>query len=207
MSWLSDFFNPGGAYQAAQDRSRQGYNEGQQFYQPYNQHGLESGDQLQKLLAMLSDPTKLQGEWAKSYQTSPEALQKQQEAKTSGLDAASSMGLLGSSSAVNNIQTGASNIANQDRDSYLNRLMQTLQQGIGVGQNLYGVGANAANQQGQNAIHQGDTQAQLDFQRKNAGSNFLSQLGQGGIEMLLKYLTGGLGQGSYGRGSLTPVTK
>ncbi len=193
MSWLSDFMHPGRPYQDAQNEANRGYNEGQGYYKPYAQHGQESGDMLAKMMQMLSNPQQMQKEWASSYEKSPYATQLQNEAQGAGMDAASQMGLQGSSGALSNIQKGASNIMQGDRQNYFNDLMQKLNAGIGVGQNMYGIGANAAGQMGQNAISHGNDMAGLKFGEKSAGANRLSTLGSGALQMLMQYLTGGAG--------------
>jgi len=77
--------------------------------------------------------------------------------------------------------------------------------GIGLGENIYGVGAGAANTQSGNANRQGENTAQLTFGKTNAqGDMFGKMLGAGG-KLLSDYLTGGMGSGSYGRGAWSPT--
>jgi len=178
MGWLDPFnvFDPGKGYRAAGKEIKKGYQEGQGYLNPYNQAGT---DQLQKLLAAqgnLLDPSKLQSEWAKGYEMSPYAKQLQDQAKASGMDAASSQGLLGSSTALNSIQQGSSNIMNADREKYMNDLMQKYLAGIGIGQNIYGTGANAAGQMSGNAMDFGKQMASMQFGKANAPMDMLMNM-------------------------------
>lgn len=206
MSWLSDFLHPANAYNAAQNQSNQYYNQAQGGLQPYSDMGQNAGGALQKMLEQLSDPQKLQGEWLKNYEQSPYAQQLQGQAQSSGMDAASQMGLMGSSSALNNIQQQSGNIMQKDRNDYLQNLMQQYNQGLGLGENLYGQGANAAGQMGQNAMTQGGNMANLEYGKRQAGPEMLGGLGKGAIQMLMQYLTGGMGEGGFGRGMWSPKT-
>ena len=161
-------YDPGGSYRSAGKEIKKGYQEGQGYLKPYNQAGM---DQLQKLLGAqgnLLDPSKLQNEWAKGYETSPYAKQLQEQAKSSGMDAASSQGLLGSSTALNTIQQGTSNIMNADRQKYMDDLMQKYLSGIGIGQNIYGTGAGAAGQMNNNAMDFGKQMGSMKFGEGNA---------------------------------------
>ena len=204
MSWLSELFNPGGAYKNAANTSGQYYNQAQGQLQPYNNNGVQAGTDLQSMYQKLMNPGKLHDEWSKGYNTSEYGKQGVEEAKTAGLDAAGSMGLMGSSAALNNIQTGANNIMEKDRGDYMKQMMDMYKTGAGIGENMYGTGATAAGQMGTNAMNQGDTQAGLQFGGKNAGPDMLKGIGGGALQMLMQYLTGGMGAGGMGRGSLTP---
>lgn len=178
MGWLDPFnvFDPGKGYRQAGKEIKKVYEQGQGYLQPYNQGGL---DQLQKLLGAegnLLDPSKLQNEWAKSYEISPYAKQLQDQAKASGMDAASSQGLLGSSSAINAIQQGSSNIMNADRQKFMDDLMQKYMAGIGIGQNIFNTGAGAAGQMSQNANQYGQNMAGVKFGQANAPMNQLMNM-------------------------------
>lgn len=178
MGWLDPFnvFDPGKGYRAGGKEIKKGYEQGQGYLNPYNQAGQ---DQLQKLLAAqgnLLDPSKLQGEWAKGYEISPYAKQLQDQAKAGGLDAASSQGLLGSSTATNAIQQGSSNIMNADREKYMNDLMQKYMAGIGIGQNIFGTGASAAGQMSNNAMDYGKQRGSMEFGKANAPMDMLMNM-------------------------------
>jgi hypothetical protein len=206
MSWLSNLLHPGRAYDKAKETSKNYYNQAQNQLNPYSQGGIAANDKLNQLFDALSNPGKLQDEWSKGYAESPYAKQLEQGSIDKGLNAAGSMGLMGSSAALNNIQEEGSDIMNKDRQQYMNDMMQKYLAGLGIATNQFNTGAGAAGQQSQNAMNQGANEAGLDFGKSNAGSNMLMQLinsiTQGGNQ----YLTGGMGKGSFGRGAFTPET-
>jgi len=193
MSWLSSFLHPERGYAAGQDQLNQYYGQAQGYQQPYNQAGQQAGQQLGGAMQRLMDPAALQNEWTQGYEMSPQAKQAQQMASQQGLDAASSMGLMGSQPALQAIQGGASQIALNDRQNYLNDLMNKYQTGIGVGQNMYGVGAGAAGQMGQQATQMGQDSAQMAYNRKNAPGNMLGSLMGAGVGLAGSALGGPIG--------------
>jgi hypothetical protein len=181
MSWLSSFFNPGKGYEEGQKQLENYYNQGQGYLQPYNNFGQSQQGTLQEYINNLKNPAKLQDEWVKNYKESEAAKNTENMAQQQGLDAASSMGLMGSSPALQAIQGGTANIAAQDRQNYLNDLMQKYVTGAGLSQNIYGVGANTAGQQSTNAMNMGVNSANNTINRENAGGNtFGGLLGLGG---------------------------
>jgi len=193
MSWFSEFFHPGNAYKNAANTSQQYYNQAQQGLQPYNQNGQQAGGDLMSMLQQLMNPEELQNKWASGYEESPYAKQLQNQAQSSGLDAASQMGLMGSNAALSNIEGQGANIMQGDRQNYMNDLMTKLQAGMGLGENIYGQGASAAGQMGQNAMTQGSNMANLKFNQENAGPAMLGKMGSGALQMLMQYLTAGMG--------------
>jgi hypothetical protein len=86
------------------------------------------------------------------------------------------MGMGGSNSAIHAIQAGTAQIGAADKQQYLKDLMEKYKTGAGIAQNIYGVGANAAGQQGQNAMTQGQRSGEAAFGRQNAGGNMLGGL-------------------------------
>lgn len=198
MGWLGDtfsgIFDPAKAYRNAGREIKQGYEQGQGYLDPYNQAGRGQIDKLTGAQNRLMDPAALQAEWAKGYQMSPYAQQLQDQAKSSGMDAASSQGLLGSSSAINAIQQGSSNIMNADRQQYMNDLMTKYMGGIGIGQGIFGQGANAANQMSQNANAFGQNMAGVKFGEGNAMMNQAMNM----LKMYMAAKTGGQGGGYTG---------
>lgn len=200
MGWLDPFnvFDPGKGYRAAGKEIKKGYEQGQGYLDPYNQAGRGQIDKLTGAQDRLMNPADLQNEWAKAYQISPYAQQLQEQAKSSGMDAASSQGLLGSSSALNAIQQGSSNIMNADRQQFMNDLMQKYMTGIGVGQNIFNQGAGAANQMSQNANQYGQNMAGMRFGEANAPMNQLMNM------FKLYTASQGGGMGSYSGGEQYP---
>lgn len=182
MSWLdpgdyiSQFLHPEDAWKKAQEAAEQGWNQAQGFERPYWQHGMDQYGMLSDAEKQLLDPAALENKWASSYEQSPYAKQMLEINKNSGLDAASSMGLMGSSAALGNIQTGAGNIVNQDRQSFLNDLMQKYMSGIGIGQNIYNTGADMASTMGGQAMRQGENMAGLQYGQNSAKSRQMMEL-------------------------------
>jgi len=205
MSWLSSFLHPERGYEKAQEDLNKYYNEAQGYQQPYNQNGQDAYGNLKGILGNLSNPQEFMNTLMQGYQTSDYAKNVMGQAQEHGLDAASSMGLMGSSPALSAIQQGTSNIGNADRQQYLQNIMNMYGQAIGLGENIYGVGANAAGQQGQNAMTQGQNSAGLTFGKTNAPGETFGKLLKMGVKGVGSYLTGGMGQGGYGRGMFTPT--
>lgn len=201
MSWLSSFMHPGQPYADAQGQMDKYYGQAQQGMQPYMQAGQGVYGQLSPALQKLLDPQALQSEWMQGYETSPQAKLAQEQATQQGLDTASSMGLMGSQPALQAIQGGAANISMQDRDNYLNSLMDKYKTGIGLGENIYSTGAQMAGQSGQNAMNMGNIMGGLAGGQAGAGVSMLSGLIGGAGRLGLDYLTGGFGSGGYGRGA------
>ena len=193
MSWLTDFFHPGQAYGKAAEANKQGYEQGQAMRQPFIQQGQEAGNGLMDMYNNMMDPGALQNEWAQGYETSPYAQQMMGQAQSSGMDAASQMGLMGSSAALNNIQNQSSNIMQGDRQNYMNDMMQKYMSAMGLGENMYGQGANMAGQ-GANAAGQfGQQQAGYLGNQAAAGGNMLGNMLGGGAA-----LAGGIFGGPMG---------
>ncbi|MFB1501507.1 hypothetical protein [Thiocapsa sp. N5-Cardenillas] len=205
MSWLSSFLHPDRGYKAAGDQMQQFYNQAQGYQQPYNQQGQAAGQNLNTAQQALMDPVALQDQWSNAYQTSDYAKNLQAQAQQGGLDAASSMGLMGSTPALQAIQGGTAQIGNADRQQYLNDLMQKYQAGIGVNQNMYGIGAQSAGQMGQNAMNQGQNMGAAAFGQQNAPGNMLANLFGAAGNLGTSYLTGGMGTGGMGRGMWSPT--
>jgi len=202
---LSDWLHPGRAYKNAQGTVQQGYDTAQGQQQPYADYGTSAGGTLSEQLNKLMNPQGLQDEWNKSYETSEAAKQDMAQAQEQGLGAASSMGLMGSSSALQSIQSGAHNIMNKDRQQYLDDLMNKYKTGVGIGQGMYNTGAQTAGQMGQQSIQGAQDQANLGIGGSQAGANRIGQFGSMIGNLGGSYLTGGMGQGGYGRGMLQPT--
>lgn len=176
MSWLTSFLNPGKGYQNAQAQQEKYYNQSQGYLQPYNQNGIGQTQTLQDYINNLSNPQALYDKWVGGYKESEAAKQAERRAQEHGLNAASSMGLLGSNTALNAIQSGTNNIANEDKQSYLDNLMQKYLAGAGIAQGMYNTGAGAAGQQSTNANNMGTNSANNAFGQANAGGNTLANI-------------------------------
>ncbi len=193
MSWLSSFLHPGRGYEKGQEQLDKYYQQAQGNLNPYNQNGLGQAGNLNDYIKSLMDPAALQSKWAEGYQTSPAALQAEKMAQEHGLNAASSMGLMGSNSALNAVQSGTSQIGMEDRQNYLNDLMQKYMAGAGLSQNIYGTGANAANSMSNNAMNMGQNSAQMAYGQQNAGGNMLGGLLGAGVGLAGSALGGPIG--------------
>lgn len=135
------FGDPGEGYRGAAEQY-------QQYMGPFAQMGQEQMGRLAGMSEQLGHPKQFLAQLMSGYEESPYAKQLQAEAQAQGMDAASAMGLGGSSAALQNIQRGATDIMQKDRANYLQNLMQTYLSGAGIAQNLYGTGAGMAGQLG-----------------------------------------------------------
>ena len=181
MSWLSSFLHPEKSYDKAQQELEKYYQQAQNGLQPYNQNGLDTYGKYSGAMDKLLNPSALQDEWSKNYKESDLAKQNEAMASQSGLNAAQQMGLNGSSPAIQAIQSGTAGIVAQDRQKYLDDLMQKYLAGAGLAQGIYGTGANAAGQSGQNAMNMGTNSANMAYNQQNApGNMFSGLLGLGG---------------------------
>jgi len=207
MSWLSSFLHPGKGYEKGQEQldkyygqAQNFFNQGQQYLDPYNKQGQSAFGDLQNTMKSLLDPQALQDKWIKGYTESEAAKNAEGRAQEHGLDAASSMGLMGSSPALSAIQAGTTQIGLDDRQNYLDNLMQKYLAGAGMAQGLYGSGLNAAGQQnqnamgmGNNAMNMGQNSAQMAFGQQNAGGSMFGNLLGAGLGLAGSALGGPMG--------------
>lgn len=191
MGMFSSFFHPERGYEKGQEQLDKYYAQGQGYLNPYNQFGQSAYGDISTAMRNLMDPTALNAKWIQSYTESPQAKQAEALAQEHGLSAASGLGLMGSGTALDALQSGTSQIALNDRQNYLNDMMQKYMAGVGIGQNIFGTGANAAGQMGQNAMNMGQNSAQMAYGKENAQGNlFGNLLGLGG-SLLGGYFGGG----------------
>jgi hypothetical protein len=199
MSWLSSFLHPEKGYDQAQGQLDKYYNQGQGYLQPYNQNGQDAYGKYSGAMDKLLNPGGLQDEWNKNYQESDAAKQTEAQANQSGLNAAQQMGLGGSAPALQAIQSGTFGIQAQDKQKYLDDLMQKYMAGIGIGKDIYGTGANAAGQMSTNSMNQGTNSAQTQFNKTNAQGDLFGKLLGTGIGVAGSALGGPIG-GALGAG-------
>jgi len=193
MSWLSSFLNPGKGYEKGQEQLDKYYGQAQGALQPYNQNGQDQYANLQEMLKNLMDPQALQDKWASGYKESEAAKNAEGIAQEHGLDAASSMGLMGSNTALNAIQRGTSQIGADDKQNYLDQLMEKYKQAVGLSSGIYGQGANAAGTQSNNAMNMGQNSANMAYGKQNAGGSMLEKLLGTGIGAAGSALGGPIG--------------
>lgn len=206
MSWLSSFLHPEKSYNSAQEQLDKYYNNAQGRLQPYNQNGLDTYGKYSGAMDKLLNPTALQDEWSKNYKESDLAKQNEATASQSGLNAAQQMGLSGSSPAIQAIQSGTAGIVAQDRQKYLDDLMQKYMTGIGIGSDIYGKGASAANSMSQNDMTQGTNSAQTQFNKNNAQGDLFGKLLGAGAGLVGSAVGGPIG-GALGTGIGNWLTK
>jgi len=177
---LSSLFG-GSPGEKAQEQSEKGWNQAQDFQRPFVEHGMNQYDRLNQAGIDLLNPEVLQNSWASRYQDSPWAKQLLASNQSAGMDAASAMGLNGSSAAIGNIQQGAGNIVASQRQQYMDDLMNKYMQGIGLSGGLYKTGAESAQHLGEQAVGNGLVNAAFRYQGAEQPMNNLI----GGGSMLL----------------------
>lgn len=205
MKGLHSFLNPEEGYQDAQTKLKEYFDmalksgkSAQDILQPLINQGQSQYGRLNEQAENLNNPVNLENEWANAYTESPYAKQLTSEATSAGKDAASSMGLLGSSAALNNIQKSAGNIMQSDRSAFMDDLMKKYMSSIGIGQNLYGVGASATGAQSSEGIDlskliagAGENFAGLKYgETASPGINFGKGIGAA-ANLGVNYATGG----------------
>lgn len=203
MSWLSSFLHPERGYQGAQGQLDKYYNEGKGYQQPYNENGITQGKTLTDAIQRLMNPGGLRDEWEKNYTTSDAAKNAINMAQNQGVDAASSLGLTGSSPALQAIQAGTAGIAAEDKQNYLKQMMDMYNKGVDTSSGVYQTGANAAGQMNTNANNMGVNSAGAKFGETNAPGAMFGQVGGTILKTLMDYFTGGMGKGGFGRGAFS----
>ena len=193
MNWFSSFLHPGRGYEKGQEQLDKYYQQAQGYMQPYNQQGQAQYGNLDSIIRNLMDPSALNKKWIESYTESPQALQAENMAQDHGLNAASAMGLMGSNTALNALQSGTTQIGLDDRQNYLNDMMNKYMQAAGLSQGIYNTGAGMAGQMGQNAMNMGQNSAEMAYGKQNAGGNMLSGLIGAGIGAAGSVLGGPIG--------------
>jgi hypothetical protein len=180
---ISSFLNPGKAYKKAGREMDKYYQQGQQAIQPYMQHGNEAYGNLSGAMQKLMDPSALYNDWMGGYEASPYAQDLAEMANNEGLEAASSMGLSGSTPVAQALQAGRTKIMNADRNNYFDKMLNNYISGAGIAQNIYGQGANSASQYGQNAMNQGQQMGQMAYGQQAAPGQLFNNLLQTGLSV------------------------
>lgn len=175
---IHSFINPEEPWQQAQQQAQRGWGEAKGYEMPFMQQGEEQYGPLNQARQELMNPADLFNKWSSNYETSPYAKRELEQNQQAGLEAASSMGLMGSSGALSNIQQGAGDIMQKDRQKYLDDLMEKYMKGIGLGSSLYGTGANMGGLLGQQAQQQGVNMGQLKYGEARAPGQLLEFIGR-----------------------------
>jgi hypothetical protein len=188
---INSFLHPEKGYEDAAEEMRKAWEQAQGFERPYSEAGTKQLPTLENAENQLLDPSKLLAEWMSKYEMSPYAQKSMSNAKEAGMGAASSMGLNGSSGAVNNIQQSSSDIMNADRQQFLQDLMDKYMKGVGIGQNIYGIGAATAGNMGNQAMQYGGNRANMAYGEANAPGQLLRDLLNSGGKAAAAYFGGG----------------
>lgn len=185
---FESFFNPGDAWRSAQREAAGGWNEAKGYETPFWEQGLGQYGNLSGGINSLLHPEDLFNRFAGSYEESPATKQLIAQNRDQGMEAASAMGLGGSSAALGNIQQGAGNIANNARQQYIEQMMQNYLSGLGLSQNLYGLGANMGSRLGQQAQAQGNERAGLAYGQQAAPGELFGQIAGTGLDVFQPWI-------------------
>lgn len=202
---ISSFLHPERGYKKAGNELQKYWNEAKGYQMPFMQHGLDQYGNLMNAENRLLNPADLENEWAKGYEMSPYAKMLMEQNIGQGRDEASAQGLIGSSAALNNIQQGAGMITAQDRRQYLQDLMEKYMKGVGLGSDIYGVGANAAGNLSSGAQNVGQNMAGLAYGQQAAPGQLFGKLLGAGTTAAMNYAMPGSGvvmNGSNSAGNL-----
>ncbi len=187
---LDSFLHPERGYKAAGEEVGKSWEEAKGYLTPYNTAGTNEIPRLQDATGRLLNPEELENQWASGYEESPYAKDELARANEYGLDAASAMGLGGSSAALENTQRTSSSIMNADRRNYLQDLIQKYIAGVQSSQNLFGTGAGVGTALGQGALQTGENRGQIAYNATNAPGNMFSKLLGAGASAVGTYATG-----------------
>lgn len=200
MSWISkalgydavgSMLHPERGYHDANKQIKKSWEEAMGFQKPYADAGAGQIPILQGAEQELMDPSALLAKWMEKYEMSPYAKNSMGNAREAGLDAASSMGLGGSSSAINNIQKSSSDIMNADRNQFLQDLMEKYMKGVGIGTDIFHTGAATAGNMGNQALDAGGQLAKGALGEKNAPGDMLRNMLAMGAKAFMQGQSGG----------------
>lgn len=175
---FSSFMHPERGYKKGQEQFDKYYNQSQNYLQPYNNQGQQAYGHLNTAMQNLLNPSQMHDQWLNNYQQSDASRFAQERARQSGMGAASSMGLMGSTPALQAIQAGTNQIGAEDEQRYIERMIQQYMQGAQLAQGIYGQGAQTAGAMSNNANQMGTNSAEMAYGRQNApGQQFGNLLG------------------------------
>jgi hypothetical protein len=181
MGLFSSWLHPEKGYKAGQGQLDKYYSQGMNFVTPYANQGKDVYLPMVTAMADLLNPQALQDRWRAGYTESAAAKNAEARAQEHGLSAASSMGLLGSSPALQAIQAGTAEIGAADEQKYMEDLMDKYKTALGIGTSIYGTGATAAGLGANAAGNMGENSANMAYGAQNSpGSLMNGLLGMGG---------------------------
>ena len=173
---INSFLNPQEGYEKAGDAITNSWNQGRSFLQPYQDAGTGQVPILNNAIDRLLNPVGLQDEWMKSYEMSPYATHLRDSAMASGLDSASQQGLLGSSAALNNIETTSGHIVSSDAQNYLKGLIDKYLAGVESSRGLVNTGLNAGSTLTGGALQTGQNLGAANLGAANAPGELFGKL-------------------------------
>jgi hypothetical protein len=176
FNMFKSFLSPEKGYQKGQDQLNKYYDQSQGYIQPYNTNGQEAYGHLNTAMQNLLNPSKLYDQFLNDYQQSAASKYAQERAMNQGNWAAQSMGLGGSTPAIQAIQQGTNEIGAQDQQNYMKQMIDQYIQGAGLAQGIYGQGAQAGNMMSQNANNMGTNSAEMAFGQQNAPGQMFGNL-------------------------------
>ena len=173
---IGSFLHPEKGYKKGQEQLDKYYNQASSLYQPYINQGQDAYGNLSGAMQNLLNPADFQNQLLSSYEPSEAARLASTGARNSGLNAASSMGLMGSTPALQALQAGTQGIMANDQQNYLNNLLNQYFHGAEIAQNIYGTGAQAGQNMGANAMNMGQNSAQMAYGQQNAPGQMFNDL-------------------------------
>lgn len=205
FSMLNSFLHPEKGYEDAEKQIERAWLESKGYLKPYAEAGSGQLPQLQGAENALLNPEELENKWASGYEMSPYAKEEMERAKNYGLDVASSMGLSGSSGALENIQRTGMNIMRSDRMNYLQDLINKYMAGVGIGQNIYGTGASSAGALATGRLQTGENLGQTAYGAASAPGSIFGRLAGTAIGGWLGGAPGAAAGGYAGGGGTPPA--
>lgn len=173
---IFDFLTGANAYGDAGNTLSDYYGQAMGQLQPYQQAGQNALAPYMQAGQALMNPGQLENQWMQSYNESPMAQQEQLQARQQGMGLAESMGLGQSTPAMQAVNQSVSNIGAQDRNTFMDNMMQKYLAGTGIMQNIYGTGANASNVLAQLLAQEAGSQANMTYGQEEAGPSMLGGL-------------------------------
>lgn len=187
-SILSSIFGSN-SYSDAQKAAQQQFNQARGDMMPFINAGQGALGPLEGGAASLMNPEAMESQWINSYQESPYAKELAANATQSGMNAAESMGLGGSAPALTAITQGTGNIVSQDRQNYLNDLMNKYTTGLGTLRGIMSTGANLTGWMGEGGLAEQDA---------NMTGNMTYGANQAPVSMMSRLMGGAMGYGLGG---------
>lgn len=178
----------GNQIQNAQNESKDLYNQGLQYYQPYYDQGTDAFGKYGQAVDRMSDPTQFVNGIMDQYQESPGAQFQQQQGLMQANNASAASGSLGSPQEQIALQKYGQGVSNQDMQQYMQNALGVNSQYLSGLGNQSQMGFGAAQSMNQNRQGLADNLAEL-LQNLGLSQAQGSQAMGGGLGGLL----GGLG--------------